>query len=154
MGATVFHDKGKDRFRAYMYGPIPAQFNDPIGHYEIDGLELTGTVTTVQTLELFAGATWAFLDSFRLFLDMQHLSDLYQGTNFRTSGFNFNTLDDSDKLDDITLVNARLSYGFDYRPWRLSEAELFLAVNNIFDEDYEYAKGYKMPGTTFLPAQA
>jgi outer membrane cobalamin receptor len=180
VGATAFQDKGKDRFRAYMYGPIPVQFNDPIGHYEIRGLELTGTVTPVQTLELFAGATWleteatgsdgieqdhlpytpgfqfqagatwTFLDAFRLFLDMQHLSDLYQGTNFRTSGFNFDTLGDSDKLDDITLVNARLSYGFDYRPWRLSEAELFLAVNNIFDEDYAYAKGYQMAGTTFF----
>jgi outer membrane cobalamin receptor len=180
VGATAFHDKGKDRFRAYMYGPIPAQFNDPIGHYEINGLELTGTVTPVQALELFAGATWleaevtgsdnieqdhmpytpgfqfqagatwAFLDRFRLFLDMQHLRGLYQGTNFRTSGFDFNALDNSDKLDDITLVNARLSYGFDYRPWRLSEGELFLAVNNIFDEDYEYAKGYEMPGTTFF----
>jgi outer membrane receptor protein involved in Fe transport len=32
----------------------------------------------------------------------------------------------------------------------LSEAELFLAVNNIFDEDYAYAKGYPMPGTTFF----
>ena len=81
---------------------------------------------------------------------MQHLSDLYQGMNFRTSGFDFDTLGDSDKLDDITLVNARLSYAFDYRPWRLSEAEPFLAVNNIFDEEYAYAKGYPMPGTTFF----
>jgi outer membrane cobalamin receptor len=180
VGATVFQDKGKDRFRAYMYGPIPAQFNDPIGRYEIRGLELTGTVTPVKPLELFAGATWldaeatgsdgveqdhlpytpgfqlqvgatwAFLENFRLFLDMQHLRDLYQGTNYRTSGFNFGTLGDSDKLDDSTLVNAKLSYCFDYRPWRLSEAELFVAVNNIFDEDYGYAKGYTMPGTTFF----
>jgi outer membrane cobalamin receptor len=180
VGATVFQDKGKDRFRAYMYGPIPAQFNDPIGRYEIRGLELTGTLSPFQTLKLFAGATWldaeatgsdgveqnhlpytpgfqfqagatwALLDSFRLFVDMQHLSDLYQGTNYRTSGFDFGTLEDYDKLDDITLVNARLSYRFDYQPWRLYEAELFVAANNIFDEDYAYAKGYPMPGATIF----
>ena len=180
VGATAFYDKGRDRYRVYMYGPIPANFNDPIGRYEIRGLELTGTVTPVQTLELFAGATWleteatgsngieqdhlpyspgfqfqagatwTLLDNFRLFMDVQHLSDLYQGTNYRTSGFDFSTLEDYDKLDDITLVNARLSYRFDYRPWRLYEAELFVAANNMFDEDYAYAKGYPMPGATIF----
>jgi iron complex outermembrane receptor protein len=37
LGATVFYDQGKDRFQAYMFGPIPIQFNDPIGEYEIRG---------------------------------------------------------------------------------------------------------------------
>ena len=58
LGATAFYDKGKDRFQAYFFGPIPTQFNDPIGKYEIRGLELTGTVTPVKNLECFAGATW------------------------------------------------------------------------------------------------
>ncbi len=83
-------------------------------------------------------------------MDMQHLRDLYQGTNRRSGTFNFTPLTRIDKLDDITLVNARLSYRFDYRPLRLSDSEVFLAVNNIFNQDYEYAKGYPMPGTTFF----
>ncbi|MCG6536035.1 MAG: TonB-dependent receptor plug domain-containing protein, partial [Syntrophales bacterium LBB04] len=111
LGAIVFQDKGKDRFQAYMFGAIPIPFNDPIGQYEIRGLELTGTITPVKNLEFFAGATWSeakatgndgierdnlpytpgfqfqagstwrFLDNFRLHMDMQHLRDLYQGTN-------------------------------------------------------------------------
>ena len=178
LGATYFYDKGKDRFQAYMFGAIPTLFNDPIGKYKIQGLELTGTVTPVKTLELFAGATWldtkatgnndierdempytpgfqfqaggswTFLDNFRLFMDMQHLRDLYQGTTARSGTLNFGQLTHRDKLDDITLFNARLSYRFNYKPLRLTDSEIFLAVNNIFNQDYEYAKGYPMPGTT------
>ena len=180
LGATAFYDKGKDRVQAYMFGAIPTLFNDPIGKYKILGLELTGTVTPVKNLECFAGATWleakatgndgierdhlpytpgfqfqagvnwTFLDNFRLFMDMQHLRNLYQGTSARSGTFNYSLLTRSSKLDDITLFNARVSYRFDYRPLRLSDSEIFLAVNNIFNQDYEYAKGYSMPGTTLF----
>jgi iron complex outermembrane receptor protein len=180
LGATVFCDKGKDRFLAYMGGnAIPARFNDYIGHYEIRGLELTGSITPVKNLEFFVGAAWqqtetrggdgiennhmpytpgfqfqsgakwTFLEQYRLFMDMQHLRNLYQGTAARGGSFNLPQLTAKDKLADITLFNARLSYGFNYKPLRLSESEVFLAVNNIFNQDYEYAKGYPMPGTTF-----
>lgn len=178
VSATAFYDRGKDRFQAYMYGSIPAQFNDPIGRYRIRGLEFTGRVTTVKKFELFAGATvlnakatggngvecnhlpytpgfqiqagadWTFHDNFRLFTDVQHLSNLYQGTDSRGNNLNFTQLTDKDKLDDMTLVNARLSYRFDYRPLRINDSEVYVAVNNIFNEHYEYAKGYRMPGTT------
>jgi outer membrane cobalamin receptor len=180
LGATVFCDKGKDRVQAYMGGSIPLQFNDPIGHYEIRGLELTGTATPVKDLELFAATTWlqseatgqdrierdhlpytpsfqfqtgfkwAFLKHYRLFMDMQHLRGLYQGTVSRSGTFNISNPGPSNKLDDITLVNAKVSYYFDYKPMRLSNSEVFLAINNIFNQHYEYTKGYPMPGTTFF----
>jgi iron complex outermembrane receptor protein len=178
LGATAFYDKGKDRFQAYMFGPIPLQFNDPTGDYEIRGLELTGTVTPTKSLEFFAGATWldakakgnngieqdhlpytpefqlqaggkwTFLGNFRLYADIQYLHDLYQGTASRTGTFDFPPPGAADKLGDITLVNARLSYLFDYAPWHLKASEVFLAVNNLFNADYEYVKGYPMPGIT------
>ncbi len=183
LGATVFRDKGKDRFQTYMGGVIPLRFNDPVGYYEIRGLELTGTAVPVKDLELFAattwlaveakgadniesnhmpytpgfqfqaGAKWIFLKDFRIFADMQHLRNLYQGASNgvgRGNTFNLPKLTGKDKLGDITLVNARVSYRFDYRPMRLSNSEVFVAVNNIFNRDYEYAKGYPMPGTTFF----
>lgn len=180
LGATVFRDEGKDRFQAYMFGPIPLRFNDPIGHYEIRGLELTGTATLVKNLELFAGATWlqseatgqnrversrlpytpgfqfqaganwTFLKHYRLFVDMQHLRDLYQGTAARSGTFNFTDPGSLNKLNDFTLFNTRLSYRFDYSALRLSNSEVFVAMNNIFNQDYEYAKGYPMPGRTIF----
>lgn len=182
-GATVFHDKGKDRFLAYMGGSVPLRFNDPIGSYEIRGLEITGTTTPLKNLELFAAATWLsveakgtdniesnhmpytpgfqfqagakwkFLNKYQVFADMQHLRNLYQG---QTSGvarggtFNMPNLTGKDKLGDITLVNARVSYQFDYKPFCMKDSEVFVAINNIFNQDYEYAKGYPMPGTTFF----
>ncbi len=178
LGTSIFYDKGKDRFQAYMSGAIPTLFNDPIGKYKIRGLELTGTVTPLKDLECFAGATWLkaeatgnngierdkmpytprfqfqagmtwkFWDQFRLYLDMQHLRDLYQGITRRSGTLNYGLLTPADKLDDITLVNARLSYRFNFKPLRLTDSEVFLTVNNIFNQEYEYAKGYSMPGTT------
>jgi iron complex outermembrane receptor protein len=180
LGATYFYDKGKDRFQAYFFGPVPIQWNDPIGHYKISGLELTGTATPLKNLELFAGATWLdakatgnngvevdhlpytprfqlqtgvtykFLNHFQFYMDMQYLRDLYQGTNNRPGTLNFTELTRKDKLDDIILGNARLSYRFDYRPLRLSDSEIFIAVNNIFNQHYEYAKGYPVAGTTLF----
>jgi iron complex outermembrane receptor protein len=178
LGATAFYDRGKDRLQAYMFGPIPPVFNDPIGKYEIRGLELNGTATPVSSLELFAGATWLdakatgnngisqdrlpytpgfqlqagftwrFLEHFQLYADVEYLRNLYAGTSSRTGTFNFSALPDSSRLDDITLANARLSYRFAYEPWRLRDAEVFVVVNNLLDQEYEYAKGYPMPKTT------
>ena len=183
LSATVFHDKGKDRFLAYMGGATPLRFNDPIGSYEIRGLEITGTTTPMKNLEFFAAATWLsvkakgvdniesnhmpytpgfqfqtgakwnFMEKYQLYADMQHLRNLYQGQAngvVRGGTFNMPRLTSKDKLGDITLVNARINYLFDYAPFKLKDSEVFLAINNIFDQDYEYAKGYPMPGTTFF----
>ncbi len=178
LSATVFRDQGKDRFQTFMFGPIPLQFNDPVGRYEIRGLELSGTATPIKALELFAAATWLkveaksgngvesdkmpytpgfqmqagvkwnFCDNYRLFVDMQHLRDLYQGTFVRSGTFDTPRITHKDKLNDITLVNARIGYHFAYRPLLLGDSEISLAINNIFNQHYEYAKGYPMPGTT------
>ena len=180
LSATIFRDQGKDRFQAFMFGTVPLQFNDPIGRYEIRGLELTGTASPLKDLEFFAGATrlkaevkggngiesdkmpytpgfqlqagakWTFLSNYRLFVDMQHLRDLYQGTFVRSGTFNTPEITIKDRLNDITLFNARVSYRFDYRSLRLGDSEISLAINNIFNQHYEYAKGYPMPGTTIF----
>ena len=59
--ATVFHDDGRDRLRAYMYGnamPTSDFFTSSTAEYKINGLELSASVTPTDNLELFAGATW------------------------------------------------------------------------------------------------
>jgi hypothetical protein len=33
-------------------------------------------------------------------------------------------------------------------PLRLKDSEIFVAVNNISNQHYEYAKGYPLAGTT------
>jgi iron complex outermembrane receptor protein len=178
LGVTAFYDMGKNRYQAYMFGPIPVSFNDPVGKYQISGLELTGTFMPVKNLECFAGATlmdakasgsdgiernhmpytpgtqfqaganWSFLEHFRLRLDMQYLQDVYSATSIRTGTFNYGLLTDNNKLEDFVLVNGRLGYLFNYKPLHIGDSEVYVAVNNIFNRHYEYAKGYSMPGIT------
>jgi iron complex outermembrane receptor protein len=61
LGGTYFHDDGRNRTRAYMFGPTPSEgfFNaSSTARYIIDGFELSGSLTPTDGLELFAGATW------------------------------------------------------------------------------------------------
>lgn len=118
VSATYFHDHGRDRTRAYMFGPSPANasfFNSSTAEYKIDGLELAGSVTPLEGLEIFAGATWLkawarmdhgrsenkmpytpsfalqagfkwkFWEHFLLSGDYQHLQDIYAATWARTA---------------------------------------------------------------------
>lgn len=178
LGVTAFYDKGKNRYQAYMFGPIPVSFNDPVGKYQIRGLELTGTFIPVKKLECFAGATlmaakangsdgfernqmpytpgfqfqaganWSLLEHFRLRLDIQYLQDVYSATSMRTGTFNYGLLTDKNKLEDFVLVNGRLGYLFSYKTLQIGDSEVYVAVNNVFNRHYEYAKGYSMPGIT------
>ncbi len=60
LGATYFHDRGRDRTRAYMYGGAPDEFffNSTTSRYRIRGVELAGTMSPSQSLKVFGGATW------------------------------------------------------------------------------------------------
>jgi iron complex outermembrane receptor protein len=61
IGGTYFHDKGKDRTRAYMFGaaaPNELFFNSTISRYRIQGVELTGSMTPTESLRIFGGSTW------------------------------------------------------------------------------------------------
>ncbi|MFH1288661.1 MAG: TonB-dependent receptor, partial [bacterium] len=46
-------------------------------------------------------------------------------------------------LDSYTLVNTLISYNIS------KSLEVYVKANNIFDEDYEEAKGYGTPGSSF-----
>ncbi|MDR0770461.1 MAG: TonB-dependent receptor plug domain-containing protein [Burkholderiales bacterium] len=178
--ATVFHDRGKNRFRAYFGGPIPTSFNDPIGRYTIRGLELTTSLRPHEGWNVFAGATWLdvkakgsdgiersempytpsftfkagaqweITESDKLYVDMQHIRGLYQGTSARSGGFNYPPQDARNKLDNITLFNLRLSRRIQQPGWRFEDMEAFLAINNLFNRPYEYVKGYPLPGITAM----
>ena len=193
--ATFFHDDGRDRTRAYMGGPAPGDrswFNSSQSEYRIEGVELSGSLTPVKNLDLFAGATflqawakgddgktrtnlpytpsftfqggfkWRFLENVQLSGDYQHLSDVYAATSSRGGGAsNFSKLNSVNKLPDIDVVNLRLDYFFAWEPW-LKDGKVFLAVDNVLDNKYAYAKEvgtgalaghtgyYWMPGVSFM----
>lgn len=133
LSATYFHDAGRDRTRAYMYGPNPSAdfFNSSTAEYKIDGFELAGSLTPIEDLELFAGATWLksqakgddgksrdkmpytpafalqagfvwkFLEHFQLSGDYQYLHDVYAATLMRTS----NPGKPSSSFGELTSIN-------------------------------------------------
>ena len=117
LGATYFYDRGKDRTRAYMFGRAPSEsfFNSTTARYEIEGVELSASLTPLEGLELFAGATWMdveakgdngekrgkmpytpsfalqagfawnFYGNFTVSGDYRHLRDVYAATSARTA---------------------------------------------------------------------
>jgi iron complex outermembrane receptor protein len=47
-------------------------------------------------------------------------------------------------------LNAKLSYFFEFPSIHLEKGEIFVAVQNITNTVYEYAPGYRMPGTSVM----
>lgn len=177
---SVFEDRGKDRFRAYMFGSWPTTaMNDPIGRYKITGVEAAGTLKPFDTLEVFGSATWMKVRAtgqnqktvshmpytpklmFKAGIDwtFMHRTKLYADVQHMSDvysgtagrGGGFNyNTATMTKLKDITLVNARLSRTFDYAPLSVKNAEAFVSVDNLFDHHYCYTDGYPMPGMTWM----
>ena len=167
-------------FMGPQFGLI-SQANDRIGRYKITGVEVAATVEPMDALEVFGSATWmkvratgadnktathmpytpklmvkagvdwTFMSRTRLYADIQHMMDVYEGTTKR-AGLNDTPFaySDGQKLKDITIVNARLSRTFDYAPWSIKDAEAFIAVDNLLDHQYSYQDGYPMPGMTWM----
>jgi iron complex outermembrane receptor protein len=94
-----------------------------------------------------AGFKWTFFKRFHIGGDWQYLHDLYSGGLSSTSP-SFFDLDDSQRLDDISLLALRFSYTFSYGGLRVDSGELFVAASNLLDQRYEYYQGYVMPPLT------
>jgi len=116
-----------------------------------------------------AGFKWRFLENFQFSGDYQHLSDVYAATSGRVGGgdgkgaSNFDRLTSKDKLPDIDVVNLRLDYFLPVQPsWILREGKVFVAVDNVLDKKYAYARevrntasdqrtgNYWMPGASVM----
>jgi iron complex outermembrane receptor protein len=95
-----------------------------------------------------AGFSWQFLKRFRLSGDYQFIKDIY-GSGAAGNYAVFADLSDASKLDDQHLVNLRLACEFACSKWRIEKAEVFAAVNNVLNHNYQYYAGYEMPGITY-----
>ncbi len=79
------------------------------------------------------------ISDYRLALDAQHQSSMYSLTQDR-GDFSPN------QVGSLTVANARVS-----RPVAAlgKKGEVYAAVNNLFDANYQYNAGYPMPGRNF-----
>lgn len=153
--ATIYYDEVEDAVR--LTAP-PAPVIDNLGSYEVLGSEVTLQANPAEGWEFFAGLAWQdagpgaipnaprwsasagvhwrFLEGWMASADLEYTGDQYtQGTRFS---------DPLEEVDSHFLVHARIAKEFALSAgWT---AEVFLAVENLFDEDYEYRPGYPMPG--------
>ncbi|MDR2695673.1 MAG: TonB-dependent receptor plug domain-containing protein [Deltaproteobacteria bacterium] len=169
---TVFHDAGRDRYRMYSSSPTGAP---PLGFANIDkywksGFEGSLAIRPCETLSLFAGlaylhtdpswlpyspkwtlsagANWRFLENFQLSVDALYRDSMHTDSWARADPRTANPA--RPKVAESFLLNAKLSWFFELPSIHLEKGELFLAAENITNTVYEYAPGYRMPGTTVM----
>jgi outer membrane cobalamin receptor len=78
---------------------------------------------------------------FKIAFDAQHQTKMWANTANRV--VSWGALGSTHQVDAFTVANVRVSYPV---PQMGKKGEIFVAAENIFDEKYEYAPGYKMPG--------
>jgi|688.fasta_scaffold223084_1 iron complex outermembrane receptor protein len=79
---------------------------------------------------------------FKVAFDAQHQTKMWANTNNRVVQWGTG-IGTTKEVDAFTVANVRVSYPI---PQMGKKGEVFVAAENLFDEKYEYAPGYRMPG--------
>ena len=157
---TWFYDDGEDRIVTSPPPPFPAVLTN-IGEYKHKGVEGNITVVPATGLSVFGGFTYLdtdpsdlpyspewtfstgvnyrFMKNFQISIDAQYVDDQFVTSRARQRG----TVN-VDQVDSYFLVNGKISYDFSI-PDSDMDYQVYLAVENITDTDYEQKKGYPMP---------
>ncbi len=158
--AVGFHDE----VSGFIVPPPPFR---NAGEGELTGAELTGEFRLGERLSGFAGLTWLdtdpadyprspewsttaavsvrLLDPVLLELDAQYVDEQMVG-NRRSPEAAFTRFE---QIDSYVLVNARLSYEFGGGEG-VPPSRLYVAGENLTDEDYEVWADYPMPGAMVM----
>lgn len=162
LGLTLFYDEGRDRY--VFYRAVPPGPPDTWGNIESfrqRGAELTATVRPREDLSLFAGVTyldpdpgdlpyspewtistganWRFHRDWEVNLDVVWVDRMHALSRARVP----NTANNQ-TVGSHLVANAKLTYHF--RLPQGPDGRVFAALENLFDESYEYRPGYPMPG--------
>ena len=161
---TFFHDKGRNRL-ILVTSPAPPHYEN-IAEFRIQGMEATVSFAPTKDFSTFAGATWIadrspdnlpyvpewsasagmnwrFLERFRLSLDALWQASQYVA-NTRVANYGGSSIAE---VGGFFLLNGKISWDFKLSSPKLA-GEIFLAGENLADQDYAYKKDYPMPGIT------
>ena len=158
---ALFRDSLEDR---YLFG-FPPAVSAPgfvnLGKYRIQGMEASLQQALTDHWTAFIGFTWldpslenlpyapretlvigtnARYGRWRLSLDGQYQAEMYVLNRARAAGA-LNTA----QVDSFPVLNGRVGYAL---PALGPRGEIFVAVENLFDRDYEFRPGYPMPGAS------
>lgn len=161
---TFFHDKGRNRL-ILVTSPAPPHYEN-IAEFRLQGMEATVSFTPTKEFTTFVGATWIpdrspanlpyvpewsasagmnlrFLERFRLSLDALWQASQYVA-NTRVANYGGSSIAE---VGGFFLLNGKISWDFKLSSPKLA-GEIFLAGENLADQDYAYKKDYPMPGIT------
>jgi iron complex outermembrane receptor protein len=157
---SVFHDDVQDALRFVPPPPPPPQFAN-IGDYQVQGLEVSLRAEVGERCGFFLGATLSDSDpaevpnlpritavggvalsgdsGWRLNLDLQWVDEQYVlNPRFAVR---------QAVVDSYFLMNGKFALPLRWLGLGV-DGDVFLAAENLADQDYEYRIGYPMPGRT------
>jgi hypothetical protein len=159
---SLFQDAISNRYRFTLGGAGTGTWTN-LGQYTIKGSELSLQREIIPELTIYGG--WTYLNNnstqnlpyvpqnafnlaitgyvykARVSLDAQYQSSFYSQTLSRnTAQASGNTT----RVDGFAVANARVSYPV---PQLGKKGEVFVMVENLFNQQYSYRQGYPMPGT-------
>jgi iron complex outermembrane receptor protein len=159
LDVAFFDDDVKDRYVFAFPPSVPAPAFLNLGSYGVQGSEVMVQHKISSGWSVFGGWTW--LNSSKSDLPYAPRSNISVGTNWRGGPFrvSFDAQNQSrmtvlgqaradgsantSKVGGFTVANVRVGYAV---PALGQRGEIFAAVENIFDRQYEFRSGYRMPG--------
>jgi len=157
---ALFYDSGEDRL---VFKAPPPRFEN-LESYRTRGIELTATLTPWRNFEFFVGGTYLSPNPYDLpYAPRKTVSAGISYSLWECIFINFDTqyvdhhfvsnprypTATPGEVGSYYLVNGKIAYR--YKPaskkW---EGEVFIAGENLTDVDYEFLKGYPMPGATAM----
>ncbi len=161
---TWFYDNGSNRF-ILVTVPAPPHYEN-ISSFRVQGVEATVSIAPVRDVTVFAGGTWIpdrapanlpyapewsvsagmnyrFLERFRLSLDALWQASQYVA-NTRVPDLGGSSIG---QIGGFFLLNGKISREFRV-PSPKFTGEIFLAGENLANQNYAYKKDYLMPGIT------
>jgi len=160
---ACFYDDGTDRYVFYRRNP-PGRPDtwENIERFIVKGAEATITANPTDNIAVFSSVThlktspadlpyapeWTFsgglnirfLEDYELNLDAQCVKTMEVSNQARLKDAR-----NGDKIDPYFLLNGKLSRRFAFAKGKTT-GKIFVAVENITDEDYEHQPSYPMPG--------
>lgn len=158
--SSVFHMNGNNLLEVTPNGLLN------VGKKAVDGWETSLHLTPWERLSFFAGFTLMhpeydktphspkvsasagvslkILPHVKLDLDAEYVANQY-AYNGRSGT---PAPEDLEEIDGYLVTNAKIT--LDLKTWTKLPAELYVSIENLTDESYEFLPGYPMPGTSIF----
>ncbi len=163
VNVTYFNASGEDKY-AWIFPPPPPPRIVNIGEFELHGVDSSIIITPADFVSIYlgytniqieepedemyprapentasAGLSMLLIDRLKVNVDYQYVDEQYVG--------NARFADDPVLIDAYNLVNAKVGWLFESGR---TSGEIWVAGENLGNEEYEFLPDYPMPGPTYM----